>query len=65
MFAARMGEHVLTVGNILGSNLFNTLAVAGTAGMVAPMPVAGEVLVRELPVMAGLNATDIHGLGPG
>ncbi|MCG2580746.1 MAG: calcium/sodium antiporter [Marinobacter sp.] len=55
VIAARKGEHDLALGNILGSNLFNTLAVVGIAGMIAPMPVAGEVLVRDLPVMAGLT----------
>ncbi|EON93190.1 calcium/sodium:proton antiporter [Marinobacter lipolyticus SM19] len=55
VIAARKGEHELALGNILGSNLFNTLAVVGIAGMIAPMPVAGEVLVRDLPVMAGLT----------
>ncbi|WP_417530256.1 calcium/sodium antiporter [Marinobacter lipolyticus] len=55
VIAARKGEHDLALGNILGSNLFNTLAVVGIAGMIAPMPVAGEVLMRDLPVMAGLT----------
>lgn len=55
VIAARKGEHDLALGNILGSNLFNTLAVVGIAGMIAPMEVAGDVLVRDLPVMAGLT----------
>ncbi|WP_297790893.1 calcium/sodium antiporter [uncultured Marinobacter sp.] len=55
VIAARKGEHDLALGNILGSNLFNTLAVVGIAGMIAPMSVADEVLVRDLPVMAGLT----------
>ncbi|MFL1455198.1 calcium/sodium antiporter [Marinobacter sp. GN3S48] len=55
VIAARKGEHDLALGNILGSNLFNTLAVVGIAGMISPMPVADEVLVRDLPVMAGLT----------
>lgn len=55
VIAARKGEHDLALGNILGSNLFNTLAVVGIAGMISPMQVADEVLVRDLPVMAGLT----------
>lgn len=55
VIAARKGEHDLALGNILGSNMFNTLAVVGIAGMIAPMEVAGDVLVRDLPVMAGLT----------
>lgn len=55
IIAARKGEHDLALGNILGSNLFNTLAVVGIAGMISPMTVAGEVLTRDLPVMAALT----------
>ncbi|MEE3169647.1 MAG: calcium/sodium antiporter [Pseudomonadota bacterium] len=55
IIAARKGEHDLALGNILGSNLFNTLAVVGIAGMIAPMTVAPEVLTRDLPVMAALT----------
>ena len=34
--AARRGQTDLVLGNVLGSNLFNTLAVAGLAGLVGP-----------------------------
>lgn len=34
--SARRGETDLVLGNVVGSNLFNTLAVAGTAGLVGP-----------------------------
>ncbi|MGR8930665.1 MAG: calcium/sodium antiporter [Gammaproteobacteria bacterium] len=53
--AARKGEHDLAVGNIIGSNLFNTLAVVGLAGVIRPMPIPGEVLHRDWPVMAILT----------
>ncbi|MEQ5813896.1 calcium/sodium antiporter [Marinobacter sp. NFXS11] len=55
IIAAHKGEHDLALGNILGSNLFNTLAVVGIAGLIAPMPVAPEVLTRDFPVMAALT----------
>lgn len=55
IIAARKGEHDLALGNILGSNLFNTLAVVGIAGSIAPMAVADEVLMRDIPVMVGLT----------
>jgi len=54
--AARKGEHDLVVGNIIGSNLFNTLAVVGLAGYIQPMPIPHEVLARDWPVMAALTA---------
>ncbi|WP_372662867.1 calcium/sodium antiporter [Hydrogenophaga sp.] len=53
--AARKGEHDIALGNVLGSNLFNTLAVVGIAGAIAPMDIAPELLTRDLPVMAGLT----------
>ena len=53
--AARKGEHDIALGNVLGSNLFNTLAVVGIAGAIAPMHVAHEVMTRDWPVMAGLT----------
>ncbi|MEX2473771.1 calcium/sodium antiporter [Marinobacter sp.] len=55
IIAARKGEHDLALGNILGSNLFNTLAVVGIAGLISPMAVAPEVLSRDLMVMAALT----------
>ena len=55
VIAARKGEHDLALGNILGSNLFNTLAVVGIAGLISPMAVAPEVLSRDLVVMAALT----------
>ena len=53
--AARKGEHDIALGNVLGSGLFNTLAVVGLAGVIAPMDIGGDVLTRDLPMMAGLT----------
>ena len=44
--ATRKGEHDIALGNILGSNLFNTLAVVGIAGAISPMAVGPDVLTR-------------------
>ena len=55
LIAARKGEHDIALGNVLGSNLFNTLAVVGIAGTIHPMAVPGDVLSRDLPVMAILT----------
>lgn len=55
VIAARKGEHDIALGNILGSNLFNTLAVVGIAGAISPMAVAPEVLSRDVLVMAALT----------
>jgi len=55
ILAARKGEDDLALGNILGSNLFNTLAVVGIAGAIRELGTGGEVLSRDLPVMAFLT----------
>jgi cation:H+ antiporter len=55
LIAARKGEHDIALGNILGSNIFNTLAVVGIAGMIHPMSVEPEVLSRDILVMAMLT----------
>lgn len=48
-------EHDIALGNILGSNLFNTLAVVGIAGAIQPMAVSPDVLSRDMLVMTGLT----------
>ena len=53
--AARKGEDDIALGNVLGSSLFNTLAVVGLAGAIAPMDIEPALLARDLPVMAGLT----------
>lgn len=53
--AAYRGEHDMALGNILGSNLFNTLAVVGIAGTIHPLSVGSEIFHRDLLVMAALT----------
>lgn len=53
--AARKGEVDLALGNIIGSNLFNTLAVVGIAGAIKPMEVGSEVFSRDIVIMSGLT----------
>lgn len=55
LVAVRKGEHDLALGNVIGSNLFNTLAVVGIAGAIHPMVVDPEVLSRDILVMSALT----------
>lgn len=57
IIATRKGEHDIALGNVLGSNLFNTLAVVGIAGMIHPMAVGPEVFSRDISVMAALTVS--------
>ncbi len=55
VIAARKGEHDIAIGNIVGSNMFNLLAVIGIAGVIAPMSsIAAEVLYRDWSTMVAL-----------
>ncbi|XUO84083.1 calcium/sodium antiporter [Halomonas sp. KM007] len=49
--ALRRKEHDMVLGNVVGSNLFNSLAVVGLAGVITPIEVGREVLVRDWSVM--------------
>ncbi|WP_291380802.1 calcium/sodium antiporter [Demequina sp.] len=53
--AVRKGENDLALGNIIGSNLFNTLGVIGLAGLITPAAVPPELITRDLPVVLGLT----------
>lgn len=55
--ATRKGEHDIALGNVLGSNLFNTLAVVGIAGVIHPIPLEPVVFSRDMLVMAGLTVS--------
>ena len=55
IIATRKGEHDIALGNVLGSNLFNTLAVVGIAGSIHPLAVGPEVFSRDVMVMTGLT----------
>lgn len=53
--AARHGEHDMALGNIIGSNIFNTLAVVGLAALIAPISASPVVLSRDVLVMGLLT----------
>lgn len=56
VLAALRGQRDIAVGNAVGSNLFNLLAVLGLGSIVAPagLPVSAEALTFDLPVMIGV-----------
>ena len=49
--AALRREMAISVGNIVGSNVFNLLSVIGFVALVRPLPVIPEWLTREIPLM--------------
>ncbi len=53
--AVRQKQADLAIGNIVGSNIFNILAVLSVSGLVFPMPVSNELLIRDIPLMVILT----------
>lgn len=54
--SARRGQHDFVVGNIVGSNFFNTLAVVGLSGLLAPFGAENRASIfRDLAVMTALS----------
>lgn len=53
--AVRKNEHDLALGNVIGSGLFNTLAVVGIAAGIMPLSVDPAMLSRDWVVMAALT----------
>ena len=55
LMSALKHEHDIAIGNVIGSNMFNLLAVLGLPGLIAPGPIDPAVINRDFPVMVGLT----------
>ncbi|MEL7257408.1 MAG: calcium/sodium antiporter [Pseudomonadota bacterium] len=53
--AARRGQADVALGNVIGSNMFNLLAIIGITTLVGPIPVDPEFLQFDLWVMLGAS----------
>jgi len=49
--AARKGVHDMIIGNIIGSNIFNTLGVLGVMGTIRATEIDTSALWRDFPIM--------------
>lgn len=56
LVAAYRGERDIAVGNVVGSNIFNILAVLGLSGLLAPrsIPIPIEAIGFDIPVMVAV-----------
>jgi len=54
--AARKGAHDMIVGNIIGSNIFNTLGVLGIMGAIQQTNIDTSALGRDFPIMFAFTA---------
>ena len=49
LMSALKGTPDLAVGNVVGSNIFNTLLIVGTAAMVTPIVIARSTVKKDMP----------------
>jgi cation:H+ antiporter len=56
LVAAIRRHNDVALGNIIGSNIFNTLGILGTVSMVKPLAIPPEVLSSDLWVMAAVTS---------
>ncbi len=55
VMSALKGEDDMAVGNVLGSNMFNLLAVLALPGLILPSTLDAAVMLRDFPIMIGLT----------
>ncbi|MCB1733664.1 MAG: calcium/sodium antiporter [Gammaproteobacteria bacterium] len=53
--SARKNEPDIAIGNVIGSNMFNSLAVLGAPVLIQPTAVSAAVLSRDMPMVIGLT----------
>jgi cation:H+ antiporter len=56
--AARKGQADLAVGNVVGSNILNILAILGASAIISPraIQISSEIMHRDIPVMVAASA---------
>ncbi len=54
--AVRKKKGALSVGNILGSNIFDTLIPIGVSALIFPVSISRQTLFFHLPALAGFSA---------
>lgn len=57
--AAIKGHREIALGNVIGSNIFNILAILGITGLVIPIPVDPRFMTFDVPIMIGVTALTI------
>ena len=53
--SALKNEPDIAIGNVIGSNMFNLLAVLGIPGIISPGTIDSGVLSRDMPIMVALT----------
>ncbi|QDZ01020.1 calcium/sodium antiporter [Nitratireductor mangrovi] len=53
--AAWRGRTAVAIGNVVGSNIFNILAILGVTALVAPLPIAERFLRIDVPLVLAIS----------
>lgn len=53
--AASRGKSDISIGNVLGSNVFNILFIVGLVGLITPVGFTSQLLRFDVPVMIGMS----------
>lgn len=53
--AAMKGEREIALGNVIGSNVFNVLAILGVTASIAPFAAEARFLTTDVPLMIGVS----------
>jgi cation:H+ antiporter len=56
LVSALKGTPDLAVGNVVGSNIMNTLVIVGVTAMVAPMAISRQTVFKDMPFTVGASA---------
>jgi cation:H+ antiporter len=57
IIAVRKNQHEIALGNVIGSNIFNTLAVVGASALIRPITTSPDILSRDMVVMSVLTVS--------
>jgi cation:H+ antiporter len=53
--AVRKNEHALAIGNVIGSNIFNSSIVIGITGVIAPTAIEHDMIARDFPILVAMT----------
>lgn len=62
VMSAISGSSELAIGNVVGSNIFNTLAIIGVTTLVMPMKIERSIMINEIPLVI-LSAVALLAIG--
>lgn len=64
LVAARRGRDDVAVANVIGSNIFNILGIAGVTAVIHPLPVPAEIVTRDVWWMLAITAALLPMMAP-